>query len=98
MRDIYAADARHPARVATRADDAYLDELARAVTGALGGKVGIAPRLYLRKLVADVLDRIDEFEDFDPRTHYSLTLRAAELSSTESNEATSAADIPLDLP
>ncbi|MFJ8464175.1 BREX system ATP-binding protein BrxD [Streptomyces swartbergensis] len=98
VRDIYAADARHPERLATRADDSYLDELARAVTGALGGKVGIAPRLYLRKLVADVLDRIDEFEDFDPRSHYSLTLHTAELSNTEHNAATSAADIALDLP
>ncbi|MFE7432502.1 BREX system ATP-binding protein BrxD [Streptomyces tendae] len=98
VRDIYAADARHPARLATLADDAYLDELARAVTGALGGKVGIAPRLYLRKLVADVLDRVDEFEDFDPRRHYSLTLRTAELSDTERNAASSAADVPLDLP
>ncbi|MFI7394710.1 BREX system ATP-binding protein BrxD [Streptomyces tendae] len=97
-RDIYAADARHPERLATRADDAYLDELARAVTGALGGKVGIAPRLYLRKLIADVLDRVDEFADFDPRRHYAPTLRAAELSDTERNAAVGAADIPLDLP
>ncbi|MEF9522908.1 MULTISPECIES: BREX system ATP-binding protein BrxD [Streptomyces] len=97
-RDIYAADARHPERLATRADDAYLDELARAVTGALGGKVGIAPRLYLRKLIADVLDRVDEFADFDPRRHYAATLRAAELSDTERNAAAGAGDIPLDLP
>ncbi|RRR80030.1 BREX system ATP-binding protein BrxD [Streptomyces sp. RP5T] len=106
VRDIYATDARHPERVASHADDTYLEELARAVTGALGGKVGIAPRLYLRKLVADVLDRLDEFEDFDPRRHYSLTLYTAELSGTERNAASgtatspasSAADIPLDLP
>ena len=38
--------------------------------GKLGGKVGIAPRLFLKKLVADVLDRIDQFADFDPRRHY----------------------------
>ncbi|MBO4254795.1 BREX system ATP-binding protein BrxD [Streptomyces griseorubiginosus] len=98
VRDIYAADARHPERLATHADDAYLNELARAVTGALGGKVGIVPRLYLRKLVADILDRIDEFKDFDPRRHYSLTLHTAELSDIERNAATSAAEIALDLP
>lgn len=96
-RDIYAADARHPERLAARTDDAYLDELARAVTGSLGGKVGIAPRLYLRKLVADVLDRIDEFEDFDPRRHYHLTLDKAELSATERNAAVGAGDIDLDM-
>ncbi len=47
---------------------------ARAVAGQLGGKVGIAPRLFLKKLVADVLDRVDQFEDFDPRQHYALTV------------------------
>ena len=41
--------------------------LADAVTGALGGKVGVAPRVFLKKLVADVLDRVDQFPDFDPR-------------------------------
>ncbi|MEU4645175.1 hypothetical protein [Micromonospora sp. NPDC023814] len=38
--------------------------LARAVTGALGGQVGVAPRIYLKKLVADVLDRVDKFTDW----------------------------------
>jgi hypothetical protein len=38
-------------------DDSYLATLASAVTGGLGGKVGVAPRLFLRKLVVDVLDR-----------------------------------------
>ena len=33
-------------------------------------KVGIAPRVFLKKLVADVLDRVDQFADFDPRRHY----------------------------
>ena len=36
------------------------------MTGSLGGRAGIAPRLYLRKLVADVLDRVDTFDDFAP--------------------------------
>ncbi|MFF7112084.1 BREX system ATP-binding protein BrxD [Streptomyces albogriseolus] len=97
VRDLYAGAARHPARLTERADDAYLDELARAVTGSLGGKVGIAPRLYLRKLVADVLDRIDEFADFDPRLHYALTLRGSELTETERNAVARAGDIELTL-
>src|SRR6266498_2654812 len=41
-----------------RVDDAYLGELARAVTGKLGGQVGVAPRIYLKKLVADALDPV----------------------------------------
>lgn len=96
VREIYAADARRPDRLATHADDTYLEELARSLTGSLGGKVGIAPRLYLRKLVADVLDRIDEFDDFDPRKHYALTLDSAELTPTERNAA-GADDIELEL-
>lgn len=69
------------------------------MTGRLGGRAGIAPRLFLRKLVADVLDRVDEFEDFDPRKHYALTLNADELSEVERNAAADSADeIELELP
>ncbi|MFG2682955.1 BREX system ATP-binding protein BrxD [Streptomyces sp. NPDC048392] len=97
VRDLYAGAARHPERLTERADDVYLDELARAVTGSLGGKVGVAPRLYLRKLVADILDRVDEFADFDPRAHYALTVHTEELTETERNAAANAADVALDL-
>ncbi|WOX21222.1 BREX system ATP-binding protein BrxD [Streptomyces solicathayae] len=99
VRDLYAGAARNPERIAARVDDAYLGELAAAVTGGLGGKVGVAPRLFLRKLVADVLDRVDEFEEFDPRLHYALTVSSAELNEVERNAATADADdIELDLP
>ncbi|KJK56313.1 hypothetical protein UK12_23500 [Saccharothrix sp. ST-888] len=86
--------------MAASADDGYIGALASSVTGGLGGKVGIAPRLFLRKLVADVPDRVDEFEDSDPRVHYRLTVSAAELSEEERNAATasSADGIELDLP
>ncbi len=91
-------------------DDSYIGELADAVTGSLGGKVGVAPRVFLKKLVTDVLDRVDQFADFDPRRHYALTLAAGELSEVERNAATLAVpssarpsaaradDIDLDLP
>src|SRR5207247_934870 len=59
VRDVYAMHATAPERLATKANDAYIDELARAVTGRLGGKVGVAPRIFLKKLVSDILDRID---------------------------------------
>ena len=80
-------------------------ELADAVTGALGGKVGVAPRVFLKKLVADVLDRVDQFPDFDPRRHYTLTAGAgrAVRAGTERRRgaapsAARADDIDLDLP
>jgi hypothetical protein len=57
VRDLYAAGADQPERVLSAVDDTYIAELADAVTGSLGGKVGVAPRIFLKKLVADVLDR-----------------------------------------
>ena len=99
VRDIYLAAAAAPDRVRTLADDAYVATLARAVTGELGGKVGISPRVFLKKLVADVLDRIDQFDDFDPRKHYALTINDSELTELERNAraATRADDVSLDV-
>lgn len=83
VRDIYADGRENEQRMRTVVGDSYLDALARAVAGGLGGKVGVAPRLFLKKLVADVLDRVDLHEDFDPRQHYSLTLVETEMSAIE---------------
>ena len=85
IRDIYAAGRADEARLSALASDAYIDDLARSVAGDLGGRVGVAPRIFLKKLVGDVLDRIDQFEDFDPRQHYSLTIEEAELTEVERN-------------
>jgi hypothetical protein len=75
------------------------------VIGSLGGKVGVAPRVFLKKFVADVLDRVDQFPDFDPKRHYALTLAPAELSEEERNAAAlpapaaaRAGDVHLELP
>jgi hypothetical protein len=76
-------------------DDRYIGDLADAVTGSLGGKVGVAPRVFLKKLVADVLDRVDQFPDFDPRQHYALTIAPAELSEEERNAAARSAALPV---
>jgi len=99
VRDIFAGGQASQDRLMTLADDRYLDTLAGAVTGNLGGKVGIAPRLFLKKLVGDVLDRIDQFPDFDPRRHYALTLQDSELTAVErtARAARSVDDIELDL-
>jgi hypothetical protein len=98
VRDLYAADAGARERVLALADDSYLDALARAVTGNLGGKVGVAPRLFLKKLVGEVLDRIDQFADFDPRRHYSLTVAEEELTRVErAARGQGADDVELDL-
>lgn len=83
VREIFAEGAEAPQRIRALADDAYVRDLAAAVTGELGGKVGIAPRLFLKKLVGEVLDRIDQFPDFDPRRHYAPTVSDSELTASE---------------
>jgi hypothetical protein len=87
VRALYAGLANEPHRVAELVDNDYLNHLATAVTGSLGGQVGIAPRVFLKKLVGEVLDRVDQFADFDPRRHYALTLDPQELSDVERNAA-----------
>lgn len=102
VRDLYADGSEAGARVRAVVDDSYISSLADAVAGQLGGRVGIAPRVFLKKLVADVLDRVDQFDDFDPREHYALTVNAAELTDVERAATTSAGlrsldDIDLDV-
>lgn len=98
IRDLYPT--KHPERIASKVDDEVIGILADAVTGQLAGKVGIAPRIYLRKLVDDVLDRVDRHEDFDPRVDYQPMVAAAELTAEERAAAgieRSVEDLELDL-
>ena len=98
VRDLYPTSA--PERLASRVGDDVVRALAQQVTGKLGGKVGIAPRLFLRKLVGDVLDRVEEHEAFDPCRHYELSLAPAEMNAEERSAAgveRSPDDIELDL-
>ncbi|MFE6507646.1 BREX system ATP-binding protein BrxD [Nocardioides sp. NPDC057767] len=105
VRDIFATGAADPDRVRGVVDDEYVSDLASAVGGELGGRTGVAPRLFLKKLVADVLDRVDLYGDFDPRRDYHLTLSTAELTDVEREAqargdrraATSVDDIDLDI-
>lgn len=85
VRHLYLLGADAPDRIRQLVDDPYISDLADAVTGGLGGKVGIAPRIFLKKLIGDVLDRVDQFADFEPRQHYALTLAREELSPEERN-------------
>ena len=83
VRDIYAQHAASADRIRALVDDAYVSDLATVVAGALGGKVGVAPRVFLKKLVADVLDRVDQFADFHPRRDYTLTMAPQDLNAAE---------------
>lgn len=89
VRDLYAVP-----RVSAVVDNEYLAELATAVSGRMN--VGVAPRLFVKKLVGDVLDRVDQFPDFDPRRHYALTVTTAELNEVE-RQALTVDDLDLDV-
>lgn len=98
VRDLYPTG--HPDRFVARVPDAVIVALARQVAGKLGGKVGVAPRLFLKKLVGDVLDRIEEHPDYDPVVHYQLDLASSEMNAEERSAAgleRSPDDISLDL-
>jgi hypothetical protein len=92
VRDIYAAGSGDAQRIHAVVDDVYVSQLAGAVAGELGGRTGVAPRVFLKKLVADVLDRVDQFPDFDPGKHYELTVNVSELTGVE-REAQSRGDL-----
>lgn len=81
--DIFAAGAENPERIHDVVDDAYIATLAKSVGGELGGRTGVAPRLFLKKLIADVLDRVELFDDFNPRRDYRLTVNPSELNDVE---------------
>lgn len=94
IRDLFQQDALAPDRIAAKADDALIQRLVDDITGELGGKIGIAPRIFLRKLINNVLDKIDLHEDFDPGKDLKVQVDAAELTREE-RAAVSAGDVEL---
>lgn len=95
VRELFCSGIESADRVRTTADYEFLRRFASAVAGGLGGRVGIAPRLFLRKLV-DVLDVIELHPDFDPYADYDVKIAASEMSAAE-REVVGADDIELDL-
>ena len=85
VRDLYLDGADQPDRIRSVVDDGYIATLADAVAGSFGGAVSVVPRVFLKKLVSDVLDRVDLFADFDPRRDYRLTISTNELNEVERN-------------
>ena len=80
VRDLYPT--AETSRIRDRVSDAFLRSLVAQVTTGFGGKVAVAPRLFLRELT-DVLDRVDQHQDFDPAAHYRLVLDDAQLTPEE---------------
>ncbi len=97
IRDLYPTDSQD--RIQECVSDEVVGQLAHGVCGALGGKVGIAPRVFLKRLV-DLLDKVDEHPDFVPSVDDELILQASELTAEERSAAgvdLSVDDIVLDL-
>lgn len=82
VRDIYASGSPATDRIDDLVTDDYLAGLADTIAGRLGGKVGVAPRLYLRKLV-DVLDKVEQFPDFVPPAASGVVVADGELNADE---------------
>ncbi len=80
VRDLYPARASQ--RVAERVGDAFIAALADQVSTGFGGKVSVCPRIFLRELV-DVLDKVDQHEEYDPIHSYALQLDDAALTPEE---------------
>ncbi len=80
VRDLYPTE--QTSRIQAQVSDAFLRSLVAQVTTGFGGKVAVAPRLFLRELT-DVLDRVDQHQDFDPATHYRLKIDEGELGPEE---------------
>ncbi len=83
VRDLFAEGTENADRIRQRVDDACVARLAQTVTGHLGGKVGVAPRIFLKKLVVEILDKVDLHADFDPIVHGNLDVEEGELTTTE---------------
>jgi hypothetical protein len=97
IRELYPTE--HRERIDAKVTDAVITDLARGVSGKLGGKVGVAPRIFLKRMV-DLLDRVDEHAEFEPREHYSLVVEPNELTEEERAAAgvpRTVDDIELDL-
>jgi hypothetical protein len=96
IRGIYASASTGADRIATFVTDDYLGTLADTVAGRLGGRVGVAPRLYLRKLI-DVLDKIEQFPDYVPEDAANVRVGDGELNDDERAAIGGVDGIPLDV-
>lgn len=82
VREIYASGSAAADRIQSLVTDDYLAGLGDTIAGRLGGKVGVAPRLYLRKLV-DTLDKVEQFADYVPAEASAVTVADGELTADE---------------
>lgn len=83
VRRIFVSGLSDGDRVCGKVDDAIISALASGIAGRLGGEVGLAPRIFLKKLVSELLDVVELHEDFDPREHCKPVITGEELNDAE---------------
>lgn len=99
VRRIFVSGLADGDRVMEKVDDQVISSLASGIAGRLGGEVGLAPRIFLKKLVIELLDLVELHHDFNPREHYQPVISGDELNDAERSAvaANSPDDIQLDL-
>ncbi len=80
VRALYPAES--PKRVRERVNDDFVEQLVEKTTSAFGGRVEVVPRLFLRELV-DVMDRVDQYADYDPFNAYNFAVSEAQMTPEE---------------
>jgi hypothetical protein len=86
IRDIYVSGSADRQRVTTEVDDAFIHRLAAHIAGELGGRVGVAPRLFLRRLV-DIMDRVEQFPDYSAVRNGLGAVSATDMTEEERSAA-----------
>lgn len=81
VRELYPAE--NPERVAAKVNDEVIASLAKGLAGKLGNKLGVVPRLFLRKLVGELLEKVDQFDKFEPTRDFKLVVDGAEMTQEE---------------
>lgn len=83
VRAIFVSGIPDGERVSTVVGDDVIEALAQGIAGRLGGEVGLAPRIFLKKLVCELLDVVELHHDFDPKVHYQPVISGEELNDAE---------------
>jgi hypothetical protein len=99
VRRIFVSGLADGDRVLAKVDDNVISSLASGIAGRLGGEVGLAPRIFLKKLVTELLDVVELHQEFNPREHYKPVITGEELNDAERTAVAAASpdDIQIDL-
>lgn len=84
LRDLYPMPNR--ARVMARVSDGFIDRLVAKVTEGFRGDVGVVPRQFLRQVI-DVMDLVDEHEEYEPDRAFDFSPKALTGLSPEEQAA-----------